>query len=212
MEVTDDGVRALIGADEGVADADARILEAALEQFALTGIRKTSTDDIAHRAGVNRATLYRRLGTKDDVVRAAYLYEAARVLTHIERSVEGIDELEEYVVTFFTVTVRAVRGNPLLERMLRVDRDETLRSLTIGAGDVLTLATAFLADKISTLRASDAGAGDGDARLGDVDALSAVLARLTQSLLLTPDGPPRLDDDEEFRVFATALLVPLIRG
>lgn len=197
---------------EGVEAGDARILEAALEQFAVTGVRKTSTDDIAHRAGVNRATLYRRLGTKDDVVQAAFLYEAARVLAGIERAVEGIGELTEYVVTFFTVTVRSVRENPLLARMLAADRDETLRSLTVGAGGVLELAASFLGGKIREVRCAAADRAGAEPRLDDVDALSGVLARLTQSLLLTPDGPPHVATDEQMRAFAEAFLVPLIRG
>lgn len=210
--MTADPLHALLDAGDGVADGDARILEAALEQFAMTGIRKTSTDDIARRAGVNRATLYRRLGTKDDVVRAAFLFEAARVLAEIERAIDGIDDLDEYVATFFTVTVRSVRENPLLARMLHVDRDETLRSLTVGAGGVLELSAAFLTEKIVEVRERVAAARGEPPRLDDVPALSAVLARLTQSLLLTSDGPPRLDDDDRMREFALTVVAPMVRG
>ncbi len=207
-----DALHALLAPGARVPDGDARILEAALEQLALTGVRKTSTDDIARRAGVNRATLYRRLGTKEQVVQAAFLYEAARVLAEIERAIDGIDDLTEYVVTFFTVTVRSVRENPLLARMLRVDRDETLRSLTVGAGGVLELAASFLGEKIAAVRRRVAEEAGTPPRLDDVPALASVLARLTQSLLLTPDGPPRVATDAEARAFARTLLVPLIHG
>ena len=47
----------------------ASILEAARAQFVRTGVRRTSGDDIARSAGINRATLYRRVGTKDEIVR-----------------------------------------------------------------------------------------------------------------------------------------------
>ncbi len=191
---------------------DVRILEAALEQLVLTGVRKTSTDDIARRAGVNRATLYRRLGTKEDVVQAAFLYEASRVLDRIERAIEGIDDIEEYVITFFTVTLREVRENPLLAQLLEADRDEILDSLTRGAGDVLTLASGFLAGKITEVRTRTAQREGRQPRLDDVGPLSAVLARLTQSLLLTPDGPPEVGTDAERRRFARAFLVPLVHG
>ena len=59
---------------------DSALLDAAVEQFVLTGVRRTSADDIARRAGVNRATLYRRLGTKDQIVSQAILQETGRVL------------------------------------------------------------------------------------------------------------------------------------
>lgn len=205
-------LQALLDQDGALSGTDARILEAALEQFVLTGVRKTSTDEIAHRAGVNRATLYRRLGTKEDVVRAAFLYEAARVLARIERAIDGIDDIEQYVVTFFTVTLREVRENHLLAQLLQADRDEILDSLTRGAGDVLTLASGFLAGKITEVRTRTAEREGRPPRLDDIGDLSAVLARLTQSLMLTPDGPPAAGTDEERLRFARTFLVPLVHG
>ncbi|HNI70671.1 MAG TPA: helix-turn-helix domain-containing protein, partial [Marmoricola sp.] len=56
------------------------ILQGALELFAQQGVAQVSTDDIAAAAGVNRTTLYRRFGSKNDVVNAAAAYETARVV------------------------------------------------------------------------------------------------------------------------------------
>lgn len=200
------------GSDES--GADAHILRAALEQFALTGVRRTSTDDIARRAGVNRATLYRRLGAKNDIVAAAFLYEAGRVLTQID-SGSGVlaeqpsdAEIDDYIVRFCTTTLTTVRDNRLLHQLLEVDRDETLRALTIGAGDVVELAAAFLAERIRLVREHSGGSTEAS----EIGSLSAILARLTQSLLLTPDGPPRLHTDAEITAFSASVLVPLIRG
>ena len=39
-----------------------------------------------------------------------------------------------------------------------------------------------------------------------------MLARLTQSLLLTPDGPPVVGTPAQMRAFAESVLVPMIRG
>src|SRR5262245_9247144 len=74
------GLRVTVTTDEA-------ILEAALQQIAITGVRRTSADDIARRAGVNRVTLYRRLGSREDILRAAYLQETARVLGIIEAGI-----------------------------------------------------------------------------------------------------------------------------
>lgn len=205
---------ALLGDAAMQPDADdARILQAALEQFALTGVRRTSTDDIARRAGVNRATLYRRLGTKDEIVGAAYLHEAVRVLAAIESKLgpigEGVEfDVAEYVVRLFTVTVNTLRTNRLLEQMLAVDRDETLRALTLGAGGVLELASSILAERVTRIRERSGGSTDAI----EIAALSGMLARLTQSLLLTPDGPPAVRTDREMRQFAETILVPLMIG
>lgn len=204
---------ALLGAaDES--NADAHILRAALEQFALTGVRRTSTDDIARRAGVNRATLYRRLGAKSEIVAAAFLYEAGRVLSQIDSGTGVLAqnpsdaELDDYIVRFCTITLTTLRDNRLLHQLLEVDRDETLRALTVGAGDVVELASAFLAERIRLVRERSGGSTDAT----EIGSLSAVLARLTQSLLLTPDGPPQVRTREEMAAFAASVLVPLIRG
>lgn len=194
--------------------ADVSILRAALAQFALTGVRRTSTDDIARRAGVNRATLYRRLGTKHEIVAAAFLYEAGRVLAQIDSGAGVLAEhptdaeIDNYIVRFCTTTLTTVRDNRLLHQLLKVDRDETLRALTVGAGDVVELASAFLAERIRLVRERSGGSTDAD----EIGSLSAVLARLTQSLLLTPDAPPQVRTPAEMAAFSASVLVPLIRG
>ena len=201
-------------AQGGESDADARILRAALEQFALTGVRRTSTDDIARRAGVNRATLYRRLGAKQDIVAAAFLFEAGRVLSQIDSGTGVLAEqpndaeIDDYIVRFCTMTLTTLRDNRLLHQLLEIDRDETLQALTVGAGDVVELASAFLAERIRLVRERSGGSTDAD----EIGSLAAILARMTQSLLLTPDGPPQLRTREEIADFSATVLVPLIRG
>ena len=202
----------LNGADQP--DADRHILQAALDQFALTGVRRTSTDDIARRAGVNRATLYRRLGAKNDIVAAAFRYEAGRVLAQIDAGIGVLDtqptpaDVDDYIVRFFTTTLTTLRGNRLLHQLLAVDRDETLRALTIGAADVVELSSAFLAERIRAIRERSGGSTEP----AQISALAAVLARLTQSLLLTPDAPPPVQTPDQMRRFAETLLIPMIRG
>ena len=51
-----------------------RILRATLELFQVHGIKKTTTHDIARKAGVSPATIYNHFGSKEDLVRAAVKY------------------------------------------------------------------------------------------------------------------------------------------
>jgi AcrR family transcriptional regulator len=191
-----------------------RILDAARAQFLRTGVRRTSGDDIARRAGVNRATLYRRVGTKDEIVRRTYIQETQRVLAHIEEAVGPVPspgtpafDPVAYVERFFTVTITQLRENPLVSQLLEIDREQTLAGLTLGAGETLTLATALVADRIRTLRAYV-----GNTEVHDIDDLAGTLARLAQSLLLTPDAPPRLGTTEQMAVYARRVVAPAILG
>lgn len=205
-------INPLLTAFSDIARAEAPILEAALEQFALTGVRRTSTDDIARRAGVNRATLYRRLGTKDAIVRAAFLYEAGRVLSAIDTELGDPTTCDDgpdgFIERFFVITVTMLRGNRLLQQLLAVDRDETLRALTVGAADVLEVSSQYLAGQIHRIREHTGGSTDA----AEIAAISGMLARLTQSLLVTPDGPPATRTEDEMRTFARTVLVPMLLG
>lgn len=53
-----------------VTGARERILEAAYELFSQRGVRAVGIDEVIHRAGVAKATLYRHFPSKDDLARA----------------------------------------------------------------------------------------------------------------------------------------------
>lgn len=193
---------------------DAAILEAALEQFAMTGIRRTSTDDVARRAGVNRATLYRRFGSREQLLAAAYLHEAGRVLEELTRRVPDVPDdpaadfdAEANVVTMFTEAVVLMREHPLLRRMREVDGDLIAHGMTVGAVDVLAFAADMLAHRVRELhrwRGTEPPADPLD--------LGHTVARLIHSLVLTPGGGPDLDTPAAARRYAEAVIVPLLLG
>ena len=195
------------------ATTDEEILEAALQQIAITGVRRTSADDIARRAGVNRVTLYRRLGGRDAILRAAYLQETARVLGLIEDAIGDVPppgtpgfDPRDYVVAFFSVTIKTLRDNRILKQLLEADREETLVSLTFDAGETLAVSAAFCADRMRRLRSHLDPQPPDD----DVDAISMTLARIAQSLLLTQGAPPALRTKAQMRAYAELVIVPMV--
>jgi AcrR family transcriptional regulator len=191
------------------------ILDAARAQFLRTGVRRTSGDDIARSAGVNRATLYRRVGTKNEIVRRTYIHETQRVLAVIDKAIGPVPTRAEdpdfdpvaYIERFFTVVTTELRENQLLHQLLEIDQDDTLVGLTLKAGDPLTLSSALVADRIRTLRAYV-----GNTDVNDIDDLAGTLARISQSLLLTPDAPPRLDSAKRRNEYARRVIAPMILG
>lgn len=60
-------------------DADGPLLDAALELFGELGIARTTIGDVARKANVNRVTVYRRIGSKDELVQAVMTREATRL-------------------------------------------------------------------------------------------------------------------------------------
>ena len=194
---------------------DDAILEAALDQFAITGVSRTSTDDIARRAGVNRATVYRRFGSRESLLAAAYLHEAGRVLDELSARVPDVPapgtgpafDPAENVVLMITEAVAVMRANRLLARMLETDRELVLAGMTRGAGDVLGFAADVLAERIRALHACRGTDPPADPR-----ALGITVARLIQSLVLTPDAAPDLGTPRAARRYVRTVIVPLLLG
>ncbi len=56
------------------AEADQAILQAALELLAETGYAALTMERVRERSGVGKATLYRRYGSKEELVRAAIVH------------------------------------------------------------------------------------------------------------------------------------------
>jgi len=61
------------------AEADEAIVRAALELLAEDGYRALTMERVRERSGVGKATLYRRYGSKDELVRAAIVHLNADV-------------------------------------------------------------------------------------------------------------------------------------
>ncbi|WP_109507133.1 TetR/AcrR family transcriptional regulator [Nocardioides speluncae] len=183
---------------------DDELLDAALGQLLEFGVARTTTDDIARAAGVNRTTLYRRLGSKDDIVAAVILREVGAIAGAIRDHASSVDGYEERIVEGFVYAVTSVRENKLLRRALAVDRDAVLPAITVDGGPGLTMALQVMQEvHRETQQAYGIPHADTD------DTKTAILARLIHSLVLMPDAPPVLRTPEELRAFAAVHVVPL---
>jgi AcrR family transcriptional regulator len=178
----------------------ARILDATLDQFLLVGLRRTTIDDVARRAGVGRVTIYRRVGQKHELVEAVIHREVRRVTAAVGAAIAPLQSAEERVVEAFVVGLRALREHPLLQRLLETEPEDLLPYLTVDAGASLAVARRFLAQQIRAAQP----------RGGEPELVAEILTRLAQSLVLTPAGGIPLDDERRMRSFARACLAPIV--
>ena len=183
---------------------DDRILDAAVEELREYGLRRTSVENVARRAGLSRATVYRRFESKSVLVQATLVRESSRFFAEIVAEVDASSGATDRLVDGFVVGLRKVRTDALLTRLLVSDPDELVPYLTLRGASVIAAASEFL---VAQYR--DAGGaplcGGRDPRL-----LAEMLVRLAISFTLTPDGVVALDDDEAVRAFARSYLVPLL--
>ncbi|MVU83451.1 TetR family transcriptional regulator [Nocardia sp. ET3-3] len=185
-----------------------QLLESALSAFLDFGIKRTSMGEIARRAGISPATLYRRFESKNDLVAAVGVREAQLFIAEIDKRVQeattGGHTANDQLVEIFVAFITQLANNKLLQRLLRTEPDTILPRLTTDAGPILAVGRGYLAEKLRALQAS------GDVPDFDPDLVAEVLARLGQSLVLTPDGLIPLTDETAARDFARRTVLPMI--
>ncbi|KZM74172.1 TetR/AcrR family transcriptional regulator [Nocardia terpenica] len=183
-----------------------QLLESALSAFLDFGIKRTSMGEIARRAGISPATLYRRFESKNDLVEAVGVREAQLFVAEIEERVAGIADDEDQLAEIFVAFITLLARNELLQRLLRTEPDMILPRLTTEAGPILAVGRAYLADKLRGLQKTNPELEF------DADLVAEIMARLAHSLALTPDGLIPLGDAQAAREFARRTLMPMVGG
>ncbi|MCF8605748.1 TetR/AcrR family transcriptional regulator [Gordonia sp. HY442] len=75
-------------------DVRTRLLDAAQDALAATGIRGTTVQHVAQRAGVSRAWLYRHFPDKSSLLGAAIVRLTEDFLAAAHRALEGVDDFD----------------------------------------------------------------------------------------------------------------------
>ncbi len=179
-----------------------RILDAALELAAASGLRHLTMDQVAARAGVGRMTVYRRFGSRERLVDALAVRECRRCLAMISAALEPDAALEDRVVALFISTLATIREHPLLARLARVEPEALVRELTRDESAVFRLVREFLVEQIRSAQAIGELAG------GDAEALAELVVRLGVSFVLMPESV-LAHDEHRTRETARVLLAPI---
>lgn len=196
----------LLGSDEELDELAERILDGAYAEFSDHGFRRTSLDDVARRAGVGRATLFRRFANRDALVAAVVAREARRAIARVDSEIQGVRDPSEQIIAGFLAFVRMLRDNMLLTQLLKTDGTDVLPLLTTQGGMPLALGRAYLASQVTRVR------DEGTPVIGDPNELGEILARLALSFALTPDTVFPFDDPARLEHSARTTIVPLVLG
>jgi AcrR family transcriptional regulator len=199
----------LLDALSGLSDAEDetvhRILDAAGELFALFGIRRTSIDDVARRARLSRNTVFRRLGSKDELVASVLQRELRALIREVDQVAAGSGSVTERLAMAFSTTVTRVRANPMFQTALTHSADEFLQLATVQAGPLIRVATDYVAEVFL----ADQRHGDIPAEVNVVGA-AEVIVRPLHSVLLTPTIALPTASEEDLHHFAATQLGPLL--
>ncbi|BBY44863.1 TetR family transcriptional regulator [Mycolicibacterium celeriflavum] len=183
-----------------------RILDAALKQFELFGINRSTVEDITRRSRLARVTIYRHFPSKDDIIEAVLLRELERFLADLRDEAARYSGKEDKLVEGFVFTLNTLRQHTLLQRILATEPETVLPFLTVEGDGVVQTASSFLAYQLSVELPDD------DRTQLELLEVSEVTVRIILSFLLTPSQNIALGDDDAARAFARRYLVPPLLG
>lgn len=103
---------ALSPSDERSNDTVRRILDAAMAVFSEVGFGSSRMDEIARRAGVNKATIYYHIGNKETLYAEVIHSVIGSIADSIAVGIQEAKSPEEKVVTYIRNVVRAITDNP----------------------------------------------------------------------------------------------------
>jgi len=200
--------RALSGAYERGDDNDEvteRLLDAAHDQFCRMGIRRSTMEDVARRAGVSRITAYRRFATKDALVEQVVRREFRRYFDQFLIDIRPGRTAADRVVLGFVSSLRAIRRNPLIGGLMTAEPELLVPSMIGDGGGTMATVQRFVAGRLRL----EQQAGTIAATV-DVDLVAELMTRVCCSFLITPSHVLDLDDDEQLRRLARRFLVPML--
>ncbi|WP_067722760.1 TetR/AcrR family transcriptional regulator [Nocardia yamanashiensis] len=188
-------------------DIESRILDAALIQFQKVGVKKSTIEDVAKQAGVDRVTVYRRVGSRDDLVQAVVRREVERLLAELAGLPAQHDDITELITRVFTIVVTRWRAHPLVERLLSVEPERVIMKLTADDNGVFALSVAATAQILA-----DAARRGLFTAPDDLAIRSEIACRVVHSMILVPRGAIEVHTDAELADYAGKYLVPIIIG
>ena len=181
-----------------------RILDAALELAAASGLRRLTMDDVASARPGRADDRLPPVRQPRELVDALAVRECRRCLDRIRAALDPEAPLDERLTSLFIATLEVIREHPLLERLARVEPEALLRELSRDDSQVLALLRGFLAGLIREGQASGELAAGGDPEL-----LAELGIRVGLSFVLLPESVLPAGDEHATREAVRALLAPL---
>lgn len=170
------------GTETTAVGARERLLDATLEVAAVHGLSRLSVADVAKRAGLSRQTLYKHFASREDLVAQAVLREAGRMVEAVVTAADAVPDPVASLEAGIVATLDAVRGHPLLDRLLETE-PESLLPLLIDRHSAVLDAVGAIARQTLLGRIPDLAEAQ-------VDAAADLLARMLVSYAVRPPVQP----------------------
>jgi AcrR family transcriptional regulator len=192
---------------EGRAAVIDRVLTVTGDEARRVGPERIRMGEVAQRAGVSRASLYRYFANKDELIQAYAMREFDNLFEEVDRVMAEHDSFEERLTAACAYAIPALRDHPVFRSVLGLAERQVMR-LTLHSGEVLAHARGLVTERLN------AAVREGRVRIDQFDAaiVGELMIRVGLSLLATPESVARLDTQEDVESFASRYVVPMVAG
>lgn len=130
-----------------VTEADA-VLDAAARRLASHGIAGTTVDDVAAEAGVSRATVYRYIGGKNQLVPAVIGRETEEILVRLAEVIGSAATTHRAIADVVSTALVMITESPVLARLTSTDLRATLPYITVDSLPLVDVVVSTVSDAI----------------------------------------------------------------
>ena len=183
--------------------ATERWLDAAESCYTRFGPAKTTVEDVAQAAGVSRATLYRHFKSRDDLLVAVIVREAARLAAEAEIHLRRFDDVGAWIVEGMLLCLREIPRRPLLAMLFAPEEVGVASRLVLTSERLLEIGADILRPMFEPAR-----------RRGllresvEIEALIEWVLRILMSYLTVPSR--RAGTDAELRHLLRVMILPAV--
>ncbi|WP_198167749.1 TetR/AcrR family transcriptional regulator [Mycobacterium shimoidei] len=180
-----------------------RILAAAAELVGRHGDQNTTMAAIAQRAGVGRATVFRRFGSKQEILDRALMQELRMLALALRESTANADTAAAALIECFVLSMQAMRRRPLLRRLAQLEPEKLIaftrlrhpRVLGLWRNMLTSIMESFDTPSVDPLERSD---------------LADMLIHLTIGYSVVPESSIDLKNAEKLRRVAATVIAPIL--
>jgi AcrR family transcriptional regulator len=193
----------LLAAESATDPVSDRILAAAAELVGRQGDQQTTMAAIAHRAGVGRATVFRRFGSKQEILDRALMRELRMLAVALQESAANAETPATALIECFVLSMQAMRRRPLLRRLAQLQPEKLIAFTRLRRPPVLVLWRSMHTSIVETFDTPEID------RL-ESSALADVLIHLTLGYSVVPESSIDLKDDDKLRRLAASVITPVL--
>ena len=180
-----------------------RILAAAAELVGRQGDQQTTMTAIAQKAGVGRATVFRRFGSKQEILDRSLMRELRTLALALQESAANAETPAAALIKCFVLSMRAMQRRPLLRRLAKLEPEKLIAFTRLRRPPVLALWRSMYTSILETFD------------MPEVDplersTLADMLIHLTLGYSVVPESSIDLNDDEKVRRVAASVITPIL--